>query len=169
MARVIRSSLLISVVLALLLLTLPGEIRRWMESGDLYVFSRRFFQDLVARLSGPGRLRFILQPAMAILLGARDGAKDFRAGSAAFLWCLLSHGSRRALLLRDALASVRDLLALAVLMVLISQFLIFREIDPLAALLLGPILIGAPYAMTRALANRILQHTHGATSGQKSS
>lgn len=164
-----RSSLLIAVVLALLLLTLPGEIRRWMETGDLYVFSQEFFQDLAARLSGPGRLRFILQPAMAILLGSRDGAKDFRAGSAAFLWCLLSHGSRRTLLLRDALASVRDLLALAVLMDLISQFLIFRGIDPLAALLLGPILIGAPYATSRALANRILQHTRGATSARKSS
>lgn len=169
MARVIRSSLLIAVVLILLLLTLPGEIRRLIETGDLYLFSQGFFRDLAARLSGPGRLRFILQPAMAILLGARDGARDFHAGSAAFLRGLLLHHTRRAEMLRDALASVRDLLALAILMDLISQFLIFREIDPLAAILLGPVLIGAPYAVARALGNRVLRRARGVTSAQKSS
>ena len=169
MPPVNRSSVLITVVVALLAATLPGEVRRWMESGDLYVFSQGFFQDLAARLSGPGRLRFILQPAMAILLGARDGARDFRARSTPFLWGLLFRGPWRAQLLRDALASVRDLLAVAILADLVSQFLIFREIDPLAALLLGPILIGAPYAVTRALANRARQHARGVTSVQKSS
>jgi hypothetical protein len=116
---------------------------------------------MVARLSGPGRLRFILQPVMAILLGARDGVKDSRAGSAPFLWGLVFHGGRRAELLHSAFASVRNMLAIAILLEIVSQFLIFREIHPGAALVLGPVLIGGPYALTRALTNRFARRPTG--------
>jgi hypothetical protein len=84
----------------------------------------------VARPSGPGRLRFILQPVMAILLGTRDGVKDSRAGSPPFPWGLVFHGGHRTERLRSARASVRKLVAIAILLDIISQFLIFREIHP---------------------------------------
>ena len=38
-----------------------------------------------ARLHGPGRLRFIFQPTVAVVLGARDGVKDARSGNPPFL------------------------------------------------------------------------------------
>jgi hypothetical protein len=38
---------------------------------------------------------------------------------------------------------------------LLSQFLIFREIHPGAAILLGPVLIGVPYSVSRTFASRI--------------
>jgi len=57
--------------------------------------------------------------------------------------------------LRGALASVRNLVAVAILLDVASQFLIFRRVNPFAALLLGPVLIGLPYASSRALTNRI--------------
>jgi hypothetical protein len=119
------------------------------------VLSRRFVDDMVARLHGPGRLRFILQPAVAIVLGARDGVKDARAGKAPFLWGLIFHRSDRPGLMRSALASVRDLVAVAILLDVVAQFLIFRMVHPGAALLLGPVLIGFPYASSRALTNRV--------------
>jgi hypothetical protein len=50
---------------------------------------------------------------------------------------------------------VRDLVAVAILLDAIAQFLIFRMVHPGAALLLGPVLIATPYATSRALANRI--------------
>jgi hypothetical protein len=59
-------------------------------------------------------------------------------------------------MLRNAVESIRDLVAIAVILDLISQFLIFREIHPGAALILGPVLISAPYALSRSLANRIV-------------
>jgi hypothetical protein len=64
-----RSSILVSLALMLLLAAVPGAIRRLVETSDPYLLTRRFFDDILARLSGPGRLRFILQPAAAPLVG----------------------------------------------------------------------------------------------------
>jgi hypothetical protein len=58
---------------AIVLAALPGQIRRFLQTGEPYLFSHHFFEDMLARLSGPGRLRFILQPAIALFLGIRDG------------------------------------------------------------------------------------------------
>jgi hypothetical protein len=121
----------------------------------LYLFTERFFEDMVARLSGPGRLRFVVQPMVAIFVGVRDGAKDAREKIPAFLWALAFHEQHRLRMLANALSSAGDLIAIAILMDLISQFLIFREIRPGAALLLGPVLICVPYALARTFGNRI--------------
>jgi hypothetical protein len=161
MASISRSSVLSAIVIALLLAALPGAIRRIIQTGDLYLFSERFFQDVLARLSGPGRMRFIFQPMVALLLGGRDGLKDARAHSAPFLWALAFHGPRRRELLRSALSSVRDLVAIAILLDIVSQFLIFREVRPGAALLVGPVLISVPYALSRALTNRLARGNQG--------
>jgi hypothetical protein len=155
MASISRSSVLSAVVIAILLAALPGAIRRIIQTGDLYLFTHDFFADLLARLSGPGRMRFILQPTVAIVLGARDGVKDARAGLPPFIWALLFHGAHRPGMLRNMFASLRNLVAIAILLDVVSQFLIFREIHPGAALLLGPVLIALPYALSRATTNRI--------------
>ena len=89
MASISRSSVLSAVVIAILLSALPGAIRRIIQTGNPYLFTHDFFADLLARLSGPGRMRFILQPTVAIVLGARDGVKDARAGLPPFIWALL--------------------------------------------------------------------------------
>jgi hypothetical protein len=59
------------------------------------------------------------------------------------------------------LASVRDLVAVAILLDVISQLLILRTVHPAAAVLLGPVLIGMPYAVAHAIANRIAQWRAG--------
>src|ERR1700751_227197 len=160
MASIPRSSLLsavlYAVVIAVLLAAVPGAIRRIVQTGDPYLFTERFFQDIVARLSRPGRLRFVVQPTVAIMLGVRSGIKDAQAGFAPFLWALAFHGIYRRKLLRSAFASIRNLVAVAILLDLISQFLIFHEVRPGAALLVGPVLITLPYALARALTNRIV-------------
>ena len=155
MASITRSSALSTVVVVILIATLPGAIRRIVQTGDLYLFTRHFFDDMLARLSGAGRIRFLLQPSVAILLGLRDGGKDARMGLPPYLWALAFHGEHRRELLRGTFASLRDLVAVAVLLDILSQFLIFREIHPGAAILLGPVLIGVPYALSRALSGRI--------------
>jgi hypothetical protein len=100
------------------------------QTGSFYPFSREFFQDMLARLSGPGRFRFILQPVVAILLGARDGVKDARAGSPPFLWGLLFHPEHRNRLVRSAFASVNGIVCVAILLDVISQLLIFHRVNP---------------------------------------
>lgn len=169
MASISRSSVLSAVVIAVLLAALPGAIWRVIQTGNPYLFTHDFFADLLARLSGPGRMRFILQPTVAIALGARDGVKDARAGLPPFVWALVFHGSRRSRLLRDMFASVRNLVAIAILLDVVSQFLIFREIHPGAALLLGPVLIALPYALSRAFSNRIARRRSGQTPATRTS
>jgi hypothetical protein len=44
-----------------------------------------FFAHLLARLSGPGAFRFVLQPLVAVLLGIRDGRADAKAGRPPYL------------------------------------------------------------------------------------
>ena len=149
-----RSSVLTAIVIAVLLAATPFAIWEFVRTGELYVLSHRLVDDMVARLHGPGRMRFILQPTVAIILGARDGVKDAHAGSPPFLSALVFRTGRRELV-RGALASVRDLVAIAILLDVVSQLLIFRMVHPGAALLLGPVLIAAPYAFSRAAANRI--------------
>ena len=89
-------------------------------------------------LSRSSILRFILQPATALLVGMGDGKRDAHNGHPAFLSALAFQAGRRLNLLRSAFASIRDLVALAMIRDVISQFLIFREIHPVAALLVGP-------------------------------
>jgi hypothetical protein len=150
-----RSSVLTAIVIAVLLAATPFAVWELVHTGELYMLSRRFVDDMVARLHGPGRMRFIFQPTVAIILGARDGVKDARAGNPPFLSALVFPRTSRRELVRSGLASVRDLVAIAILLDVVSQFLIFRMVHPGAALLLGPVLIAAPYAFSRAAANRI--------------
>jgi hypothetical protein len=150
-----RSSLLTALVIVAIAIALPFAVVEFIKTGEFYILSHRFINDMLARLHGPGRLRFILQPIAAIVLGARDGVKDARAGKRPFLWGLVFRSADRAGLLRSALTSVRDLVAVAILLDIVAQLLIFRMVHPGAALLFGPVLIGLPYAIARALTNRI--------------
>jgi len=150
-----RSSILSALAIAILLAALPGAIATILRTGNPYLLSCQFFEDMVARLSGAGRFRFILQPTIAISIGIRDGIKDSRIGSPPFLLALLLHSESRNHLLRSALTSVRDLIAVAIILDVVSQFLIFENVHPGAALVLGPVLIAVPYSIARALSNRI--------------
>ena len=151
-----RSVILTAIVVVVLLAAAPHSIRRLIQTGNAYLFTRDFFYDMFARLSGPGRLRFIIQPTVAVLFGARDGAKDARIGSPPFLRVLVTHGNTRRESLKKAFLSIRDLILVAILLDIISQYLIFHVIHPGAALLLGPVLIGIPYIVSRDWASRIL-------------
>ena len=98
-----RGSIFSILAVVILLVMLPGAIHRLTQTGNLYLFTGHFFDDVLARLSGPGRLRFLLQPTVAILLGSRDGLKDARVGLPPFLWALVFHGEHRRELLRGML------------------------------------------------------------------
>jgi hypothetical protein len=61
------------------------------------------------------------------VLCSRHGVKDARPGSCPFLWGVLFHKEMRPQLLRSGLASVRNLMAVAILLDIISQYLIFAH------------------------------------------
>src|SRR5512137_1024050 len=88
-------------VMALLVITatIPFAIVDTIEKGRLYLFSSQFLEELPQRFSGSGRMRFILQPLLAILLGVRGGLNDAKTGNPPYLFGLLfAAGQRRELL-----------------------------------------------------------------------
>ena len=148
-------------VLAVLVLlaALPSAVRDTLETGRVYLFSRQFFEELSQRFTGPGRLRFILQPLVAILLGWRGGRSDARAGRPAYLYSLIMHREHRRELVRSGVAAVRNLVAIGIVLDAVAQLLIYRQVHPGAALVVGPVLICLPYALARALTNRVVRLT----------
>ena len=133
----------------------PFAIVEFFKTGEIYILSRRFVDDVVARFHGPGRLRFIIQPVTAIILGVRDGVTDSDDSRPPFLLGLLFHRSYRGDLLRSAIATMRNLIAVAILADVVAQFLILGKVNPFAALLLGPLLVGLPYGSSRLLTNQL--------------
>jgi len=126
-----------------------------VQTGSFYVFSKLFVEDIVARLHGPGRLGFILQPAMATLIGATQGLSDARANRPPFVWAVLFRRAHRRELLREAATGLRNLIAIAILLDVVLQLGILHRVHPAAAVILGTVLIAVPYSVARALSNRI--------------
>jgi hypothetical protein len=148
----------LTIVAALILLAaIPSAVRDTLDTGRVYLFSRQFIDELPQRLTGPGRLRFVLQPLVAILLGWRSGRADVRAGRPAYLYGLVTGSVDRKASLRSGFAVVRDLVAVGIVLDAVAQLLIYRQVHPGAAVVIGPVLICLPYALSRALSYRIMR------------
>ena len=161
-----RLTLVLAALTVLVLaLSVPGSLRDAWERGGFYLFSREFSLDLPKRLLGPGRFRFLLQPTMAIVLGVAAGRADARAGRPPYLRALVFGGNGRGRLLRGALGDIANLLLAGVLVDSVCQWLILGASYPGAALIVGPVLIAAPYAIARALANRVTVARDGQRAG----
>jgi hypothetical protein len=114
-------------------------------------------ENLQAAISGPGHLRFIVQPVIALLLGIRDGRRDYRAGEPPYgIALILSKGHRRERL-KAGLRSIVVPLCIAILLDAVIQFIIFRSVTPRVAVSTGILLIAVPYIAGRGLTNRALR------------
>ncbi|HXK11348.1 MAG TPA: hypothetical protein VMT70_17015 [Vicinamibacteria bacterium] len=150
-----RLTLLVAgLTVAVLALSVPGSLREAWARGGFYVFSRDFLEDVPKRLAGPGRFRFLLQPITAIALGVGAGRRDRRAGRRPYLHAMIFGGEDHGTLMRTALGDIATLLLMGILIDSVCQWLILGSSYPGAALVVGPVLICAPYAAARALANR---------------
>ncbi len=150
--RLTRSTILTGLAVLVLVAALPSAIREALESGRIYLLSREFVADLPARFTGPGRLRFVLQPMMAMLLGLRGGLADARAGRPAYVMGLLFDPRHRWEYVRTGVTTVRDLVAVGVILDVVRNFSSSGRSPPP---LIGPVLISGPYAFARALTNRV--------------
>ena len=156
-----REALVTAITILVIAAALVPAIVDTVETGRVYLLSRQFLEELPARFTGRGRLRFILQPTVAILLGVRGGMADVRAGHPPYLLGLLVAGERRRELLRSGAAAIRNLLAAGIVLDLVFQLVLYRSVHPGAALVVGPILICAPYAISRALTTRVARGLEG--------
>lgn len=125
-----------------------------------------FFESIARDLSGPGmfggkfQIRLILQPLIAIILGLRFGVRDAKAGKPPFFQALVQDEENRGALLRYAARDALMPLIVAVIIDSILQQLINHRIRPLAAVIVGGILVFLPFLIVRALANRAWTHRH---------
>jgi hypothetical protein len=162
-----RVTLVLAVLTAVVLIvSVPGALREAYERGGFYLFSWAFLADIPRRLAGPGRFRFVMQPAVATLLGIRDGRGDARAGRPPYLLSLLVGGPDRREQLRSGFRSVVNLLLMGVLLDSVFQWVILGASYPGPALVVGPVLITTPYAVARALANRAARLRGQAVAGR---
>lgn len=114
-------------------------------------------ETLDALLSGPGRLRFIVQPLLAVLLGIRDGRRDADAARPPYVVSVLFANEFRRESLMSGLATLTRPLVVAVIVDMAAHYLIFRSVRLWHAVVFGAALIALPYVVTRALTNRIRQ------------
>src|SRR5262245_13338962 len=116
-------------------------------------------ERLSARIAGPMHVRFLIQPLMAILLGIRDGVREAHAGAPPFVWDLCTTEGRGRKIAR-ALKQLTIPILIATVLDGIVQYMLFREVRVLGALVLGTLLMGLPYSIARGLANRIARSHH---------
>ena len=160
MTRISLNTVVTVAAVLILLAAIPSAVRDTFETGRVYLFSREFLEELPQRFTGPGRFRFILQPLIAVLLGCRGGLGDAQAGRPAYLYGVIMHGENRRELLRSGLRDIRTLLAMGILLDAVAQLLIYGDVHPGAALVVGPVLICVPYSAARALTNRVVRLMH---------
>jgi hypothetical protein len=152
MSRKPRPAVILAVLTVLvLLLSTPSSLRYMRDNHTLYLFSEAFFEDIPKRLFGPGRFRFFVQPLVAIALGIRDGIADARAGRPAYFYGVLFDPKVRGALLKSSFTTLLNMILFGVLLDSICQWLILGNSYLGAALVVGPVLIVAPYTMSRSV------------------
>ncbi len=150
-----RDTIVTVLALLVIALAIPFALVDTLETGRVYLFSRQFLEELPQRFTGPGRLRFILQPIIAILLGVRGGLADAKTGKPPYLHGLLLDAEHRREFLRSGVAHLRNLLAAGIILDIVFQLVLYHSVHPGAALVVAPILICMPYAVARPLTTRL--------------
>ena len=116
---------------------------------------KRFWENLVARPTGPLSFRLMIQPTVATVLAIRSGLKDAREGRPAFLWAAVTKPAHRADLLRHGWKDVRTVFILAVALDAIYQLIVQRGVYVLELLIVPTALAIVPYCLLRGPVARI--------------
>jgi hypothetical protein len=113
------------------------------------------FALILDRLQGPLSFRFILQPLLAMALGIRDGRRDARSGLPPYLFDVLFDGKNRLSRLKASAPSLLLPFALAIVLDIVVQFMVFDRFFVGQGIVVGLFVIALPYAICRGLANRL--------------
>ena len=123
-----------------------------MAIGDM---GMRFLENMTARVSGPMKLRLVLQPTMATIFAIRSGLKDAREGRPPFLWTVLTDPASRDYLVKDGWKSVGKVFILAMALDIVYQIIVAHFIYPLEVVITAALLAIVPYTLLRGLTTRI--------------
>lgn len=120
----------------------------------------RFWNDLLARPSGPFAFRFLLQPTMAAIAAIRAGIVDARTGRSPYFLALWTEPAERAQRLGEALSATGRIFLLGLAMDGIYQFVVLKKFYPLEALVISLVLAVVPYFLIRGPAARVARWWH---------
>lgn len=121
----------------------------------------RGWAHFLARLDGPLHFRFVVQPLVAILLGARAGLRDARTGETPFLACILRCPERRRERIKDALRDVSSVLVVAAVLDGVYQVTVHGGIYLLELVLTVAVLALVPYVLVRGPTSRLARKRRG--------
>lgn len=135
---------------------LVREVRRLATVDEILA---RIWENLVGRLDGPMKLRFLLQPTMATMIAIKAGLKDAQESRPAYFWAIFTDASQRRELLHQGWIAVSKVFIIAAVMDVIYQYLVFRWFYPGEALTVAFVLAFIPYLLIRGPVNRIAQRS----------
>jgi hypothetical protein len=129
---------------------LPGAVEGVMD--DMWT---RVGSHLIARVSGPMKFRFVLQPLMASVFAIRSGLADAKTAKPPYCWGLLWERGHRADMLKDGWKSVGKIFILAVLLDIVYQIIVLRFVYPGETVIVAFLLAIVPYLLIRGPVNRL--------------
>lgn len=115
----------------------------------------RFWGDLADRLGGPLSFRLVLQPAIAVFFGIRDGLKDAKQGAPAYFWAILSDPAQRRPMSHSGWTSIAKVFFAALAIDAVYQMIVLRFVYPGEALVVAAALAIVPYLVIRGPVNRV--------------
>lgn len=118
----------------------------------------KIIESLLARLDGPLRFRFIMQPTVATIFAVIDGLKDARAGRPAYFWALLSTPKHRKQLIKETWKSVGKVFIFAIILDVGYQLEVRSAIHPGEVLIVAFLLAIVPYVFLRGPINRFVRY-----------
>lgn len=116
---------------------------------------QRVLTNLAGRIDGPMHFRILMQPAMALFFGIKDGLQDAREGKPAYFWAIFTDSKARAQLLKHGLKSVGKILLVAIVLDAIYQIIELHWFYPGEAIIVALTLAFVPYLLIRGPVNRI--------------
>ncbi|MFC2049316.1 hypothetical protein ACFLR2_01425 [Chlamydiota bacterium] len=114
----------------------------------------RGWENFIARPSGPLHLRFLIQPAVGVILALIAGLKDARAGNPPYLWAMLTNADYRKALLHEGWKDMRTPFIVSLILDAIYQLICFKTIYFFELLFTAFFLALMPYLIFRGLINR---------------
>ena len=115
----------------------------------------RIVQDMIDRVSGPMKLRLLLQPVMAAIFAILVGLKDAKAGKPPYGWALFTDPVHRVDMLKDGWKGVGKVFVLAMVLDVVYQIIVERFVYPFEVIVVALMLAIVPYLLLRGLVNRI--------------
>jgi hypothetical protein len=115
----------------------------------------RFWTDMVGRVDGPLRFRFILQPVMAVFFGFRDGLRFAREGRSFLIWGGPKDPAERTAQFLSTCRSIGKVFLLAIVLDVIYQLWVLHWVFIPQLLFVALILALVPYLLVRETVNLI--------------